>query len=349
MGGFQFKRAVKVQFGALSTVMPFELDVPRPAPTISNLDDDGIRITFSLSRSSAGVPDKGTVQLWNLTQRTSDGIVSDFEHLTAARTGAFKAANGPPRLPDELLTATLKGINDGYALRVFAGYQKKPEQIFLGEYVEVTGRKRVSRVDHVCEIMLGDTFASLRDGYLSGPLGLGVTIPQLIQEFTKATGIRTSADAALRIVAVAPTASVTVFQNGAMGGVRAAEAMDGISDMLDHTWFVRNGELFLLPEGQAIQDFSVVLQEGVDLLDHTSAMGFDQLSGVSLMNGRIEPGRGLLILDENKKPIGNGLGYVVRDCVYKGDTHGGDMSFTTSFTATAATIPIPAIDPSELL
>lgn len=343
----QFKRAVKVQFGALSTVAPFELAIPAPMPVLGNLDDDGIRVSFDLSRTSSGVPDKGKVSLWNLARKTSDSIVADFEHLTAARTEAFKAANGPPRVPDTVLTPILTGINTGYQIKVFAGYQKKPEQIFLGEYVDVIGRKRVSTTDFVTEITLGDTFTSLRDGFLSQPLGLGVTIPQFIQEFSAATGIRTSADAAVRIAAVAPTASITLFQNGAAGGIRAAEMMDDISDLLDHTWFVRNGELFLLPEGQAIQDFSIILQQGVDLLDFSSTKGFNDIEGTAQMNGRIEPGRGIIILDENGIPVGNALGFVVRDCRYRGDTHGD--TFTTEFTASTALVPLPAVDASGLL
>lgn len=348
MGSFlQFKRAAKVQFGPLSTVQPFEFDAPAPVPEIQNLDDDGIRISFDLSRTSSGVPDKGKVQLWNLTRKTADSIVQDFEILTAARKTAFRLANGPPRTPDKVLTQQLKKINDGRSLRVFAGYQGKPEQIFLGEYVNVEARKRVSRTDFVTEIELGDTFTSLRDGFLSQPLGLGVTIPQFIQEFSSATGIKTSADAAVRIAAVAPTASITLFQNGAAGGMRAAEMMDDISDLLDQTWFVRNGELYLLPEGQAIQDFSIVLQQGKDLLDFSSSKGFNDIVATAQMNGRIEPGRGLIIRDEDGKLVGNQLGFVTKTCRYRGDTHGN--TFTTHFTATAATVPLPTVDASGLL
>lgn len=343
----QYKRAVDIVFGTASTVQPFELEVPAPMPGIGNLDDDGIRVSFELARTSAGVPDRGKVQLWNLARSTADSIVADMEHLTAARTETFKAANGPPRIPDAELTTALTTLNKAFEIRVFAGYQKKPEQIFLGEYVNVVGRRRVSETDFVTEIELGDTFTSLRDGFLSQPFGLGVTIPQFIQEFSAATGIRTSADAAVKIAAVAPTASITVFQNGAAGGIRAAEMMDDISDLLDHTWFVRNGELFLLPEGQAIQDFSIILQVGKDLLDFSSSKGFNDIQGTALMNGRIEPGRGLLILDELGKPVSSGLGFVARDCRHRGDTHG--PTFATEFTASAATVRLPGADVSGLL
>lgn len=336
----QFKRSVAVRFGPKSAVSPFESGfLPSPVTEIGSLDDDGIRVSFDLSRTSSGVPDRGFVRLWNLTGKTSDSIVYDHELLTSERTATYRAANGPPRIPDDVLASSIKAINEGYQITVMAGYQRKPEKIFIGEYVNVNARKRVSPIDFVTEITLGDTFTSLRDGFLSQPLGLGVTIPQLIQEFSDATGIRTSQDAATRIAAVAPTASITLFQNGAMGGIRAAEAMDGISDLLDHTWFVRDGELYLLPEGQAIQDFSIVLQQGVDILDFSSSKGFNDIEVTALMNGRIEPGRGVLIRDESGLPVGNALGYVVRDARYVGDTH-SDI-FTTTFTASAAQVPIP--------
>ncbi len=337
----QFKRAVNVTWGPLSTVQPTELDALPAIPTIGNLDDDGIRIDFDFERTSNGEPDRGKVRLWNLTRKTAESIRDDHEILSADRRRVFDVNRGPPRASSEVLAAQLKSINEGHRVEVSAGYGGKPELVFRGEYVNVKTRKRVSATDFVTEIDLGDTFTSLRDGFLDNPLGLGVTIPQLVQQFSDATGIRTNKDAALRIAAVAPTATVTVFQNGAAGAIRAPEMMDDLADYLGLTWFVRNGELFFLPQGGAIQDFAVPLRAGLDLLDFSDTRGFKDISGKANMNPRIEPGRGLIIFDEAGKLVGNGFGFVVKFARYRGDTHGKD--FFTEFEATESVEPIPGI------
>jgi len=194
----QFKRSVAVAWGISSTVQPSELDAIPLQPTIGNLDDDGIRISFDFERTSNGEPDRGTLQLWNLTRKTAESIRDDMEVLQVSRKAVFAVNRGPPRAPTSVIQTALKSVNDGHLLQVSAGYGGKPELVFQGEYLNVDTRKRVSNKDFVTEIELGDTITSLRDGFLDNPLGLGVTIPQFVQEFTNATGIKTSADAATR-------------------------------------------------------------------------------------------------------------------------------------------------------
>jgi hypothetical protein len=328
----QYKRSVNVTWGAASEVKPAELEVPAFNPSIGNLDDDGVRISFDATRTLAGEPDRAKVELWNLAKSTAASIAADHEKLIANQKAVINSG-----LFDELLTSALSELQDSHVVQLSAGYGGRPELIFQGEYTDVRSRERRGFSDVVTVMELGDSVSSLRDGFIGQPLGLGVNIPQFIAEFTKATGIKTSKDAAARIAAVAPNSTVTLFQNGA-----AVDMLDGMADYLGFAWFVLDGELHMLPPGAVIQDFAIILQQGRDLLDFSSSSGFDEIEGVTNMNARISPGRGILIIDEAGRPVGSPIGYSVQACRYQGDTHG--PAFRTEFSAIEAFEPLPAPD-----
>lgn len=342
----QYGRSVGIGFGPASPVTAAVLSAGgAPAlgrPTIGNFNDDGIRIAFQFERSATSEPDRGLVQLFNLTRSTAASIVQDKDFLDLDRRNAFKLGAALPRPPSSVISNALKAANAGHQVQFFAGYGQNPEVIFLGDYVRVTERKRISQTDWVTEIELGDSFLSLRDGFMDSPLGLGMSVSQLVQEFSSATGIRTSADAAAKISAVAPTATVTLMANGAAGGIRAAEWMDDIAQLLGMTWTVREGELFFLRNDQYLLDFAIQLVQGRDLLAFDTRRDNKDIAGTALMNSQIVPGRVLVILDENLTPV-TPTGYAVRACRYSGDTHG--QPFYVEFEATLITGAVPAVVP----
>lgn len=338
----QYKRSVGMRFGPGSVVQAFDL-AARGAPLLiegvlesfSNLDDDGIRIQFDFLRTATGVPDKGVVKLWNLSEPASKSIVQDFELLKAARIGVFRA-----NLPDDAARAVaLDKINKLHRIQVFAGYQKRPELVFLGDYVDVKARKRVNRKDFVTEITLGDTILSLRSSFLNQGLGFGVSLLSVLEFAASTAAVRVSEDTKVRVQLLAPTSTVTAFQNGAMAAVRTPEMIDEIADLLGMQWFVRENVLYMMPQGGVIQDFALQITEGRDLLDFSQTRSDDEISGRLNMAPRVEPGRGIVIVDAFGIPTGSDL-WRVQTARYVADTHGAP--FYTSFVARKALEPLPA-------
>lgn len=122
-------------------------------------------------------------------------------------------------------------------------------------------------------------------------------------------------------------------------------------------WWQRDGQIYYVAQGAVTKDFSIVLQEGVDLIGAPEVMGFDDVKGVALLNPRLFPGRGMFVV---KKPrpfdipnnkinpitglrgehVGSTNGLRCEVVNYVGDTHG--QAWYTFFEARAATSAISA-------
>lgn len=327
----QYKRAVAVKFGGASTVVGGE----DPRYSIANLDDNGLRIAFKFRRTNRGEPDRGTVRIWNLNARTRAALADDLEIQRNAR----EIIQENPALPDDVRATQLKAVSDQYLVSVYAGYRGKPEIIFRGEVLNIKPRERDGSVDFVTTIELGDGLLALRDGYINAAFGGGATIERLLAASIGASGLDFDPASKAIISAVAPNAVVTATKEGIYAVGRPADVIDEVAELYGLQWWARDGKIFMVPQGAVTQDSTIVLQQGKDLLDYVAPEGFGDTRGRALLQPKLHPGRGLILLDNKGLPI-SAVGFRTTAVEYTGDTHGTD--FFVDFEATESTQAIAA-------
>jgi len=276
-----YKRAAAVKIGEFFTA--------------ANLDDNGLRIAFKFTRNTLSEPDQGSIQIYNLAHRTRKQLEIVFQELKDAR----KELLNNTLLPSLNRGSALKALEDQFKVRCFAGYNKLPEQIFQGNIVDLQN-KRASSTDWVTEIRVGDGLTAYREGYISESFAPGVTIENFRKVLEIATSFTSSADSEATIKAIAPNAVVTATANGIVAVGRAPDVLDEVAAMYGLQWWHRDGQIYYVAQGAVTKDFSIVVQEGVDLISAPEVKAFGDVKGTTLLNARIFPGRGMFVV---KKPV----------------------------------------------
>ncbi len=320
---------------------------------IANLDDDGLRIAFNFTRNTLSEPDQGTIQIYNLSKRNRDFLKNAFEELKNGR----REIVGNTILPDANRGQALKALEEPFKIKFFAGYAKKPEQIFQGNIVNLISKRSGSN-DWVTEIKVGDGLIAYREGYISEGFAPGVTYENFRKVLELTQGLKPSADAETVIKQVAPNAVVTKDVNGGIAVVgRASDALDELAEMYGLQWWHRDGQIYYVPQGAVTRDFSIVVQEGIDVVGAIEVMGFDDVKATVLLNPRLYPGRGMFavrkpvpfdVTNNKVNPItglrgehvGSTNGLRCEVATYIGDTHG--QPWYTQFEARAATQAVVA-------
>ena len=327
----QYKRSVAVRFGNASTVLSED-----PRFSVKNLDDDGVRIAFQFTRTNRSESDKGVLRFWNLNEVTRKGIETDFALQRSLRRGIEQGFVAVP--DDAARAAALKAISDQYLVQVFAGYDNQPRLVFRGTMLNVK-QVRDGLVDRVTEVELGDGLLGLRDGYLNQAFAPGTLVENVLRAAEAAIGAKRSLTGEAFVTAVAPNAVVTQLSNGYVAAGRATDTIDEVVDLYGLQWWVRDGEVYYVPQGAVLNDFSVLLQQGSSLLDFQEPQGFEDTKGRSLLQPDVVPGRGLLLLDAAGVPL-NAVGFRCNSVVHAGDTHGD--AWYSDFEAVKATAAVVA-------
>lgn len=342
-----FHRSVGLKFGPASPTIGVDLlQTISPDPfkglqrTYGNKDDDGIRVAFDAFRTLGSEPDRCKITLWNLSQAGHDAIVSDYDIRQFSRKAVFVL--GLPSLAGIRATA-LNLINDAHKVALFAGYQNDPKQIFVGDYMTVTTRKRDGLFDFKTELELGDSVLSSRDAYLDSPVGPGQTLGALLGDLVKQAGWATSPDAAVKIAKLTPDSMVQAFTGGALGSVPVPEALDVLGFLTKSVWFVRDGEYFLLGDEDVLEDFGIAIIEGRDILDFSEGKNDGEIQIRTNLNGGLEPGRAIFLFDPTLVPKGV---FRCETARYRGDTEGNDW-YTEATIKPFTGLP-PAFDVSVL-
>ncbi len=325
MGLRQFRRSMAVQFGVgsqlLAQLIPLDPEVQGLAPgsQLYNLDDNGLRMAFNLSRNNRGEPDKGTLRIWNLREKIRNAILNDMDTFQTFRDNLQKA----PFPDDKTRAAALLANAESYRITIYAGYQRTMEIVFIGQMVNVTPSLRDGDVDIVTVIELGDSIEGFRSGYVNQVFGTGTTMANITELVIASAGWRSSKDVAANISIVAPNAVLTFAEKGFYAVGRPAETIDEIAELFGVQWFVRDGEVFFAAQNTILTEPPLVLQEGVDLLAFASPKGFGDVRGRALLNPRLQPGAGLIILDGAGKRLSK-TGFRVNSVTHRGDTDGGE-------------------------
>jgi hypothetical protein len=312
----QWLRKITVEYGRQ---IP-EGDYGPPAPwSITSEGDSDYRIQFRFNRTNTNTADTGTIAIYNLPP----------EFLSSIRSGVTKANADRRKILDLLQfkndldarNGELRELAVSNLVRVYAGYQDSTKVIFTGDITSIDLNSMRSDVDTVTRIDLGDTVIPLKYGWLNKSFAGGTKLEDLLAVLMKSTGLT-------------PSQMMLKFQNEAIVGVEVAEFKNGLAIMggvkrnLDAIvarygvqWFIREGELFLMARGALIDDFSLTLMLGENVLKPVSDLDGDSTSFTMLLDGDMLPGRGFRIMDEFGKPTSKS-GYRADTVSYVGDTHG---------------------------
>jgi hypothetical protein len=308
-----YKRSVKVVYG---TQEPTGIGPDIPF-TVNNLDDDGLRVQFVFERSNRGTPDRGTLRIFNLPEKTRRAMKGDLEAQLRARRDIQSQT-----VDDVERARRLKTVADAYRVSVFAGYGgRNLELVFRGDMIDMTPEIRRAGVDTITEVKLGDTLLALRDGYLNQAFGTGATIENVIRGAAAASALDLGSSGEAFIAAVAPNAVLTKTQNGILARGRVGDTLTDYIDFFGAQWWVRDGKLEIVPQGGTLPDYAIVLRQGRDLLSYTEGSAYEDATGRALMVPGIAPGRGLILEDNGGRRLDR-LGFRVNTTRVRGDSGG---------------------------
>ncbi len=312
----QWLRKITVEYGR--QIPDGEYGPPEPWSITSEGDSD-YRIQFRFSRTNTNTADTGTIAIYNLPP--------DF--LSSIRSGVTKANADRRKILDLLRfkndldarNGELRELAIANLVRVYAGYQDSTKLIFSGDITSIDLNSMRSDVDTITRIDLGDMIIPLKYGWLNKSFAGGSSLETVLNTIMASLGIT-------------PSEMAKKFQNEAIVGVEVAEFKNGLAIMggvkrnvdaivarYGVQWFVRDGEYFLMARGALIDDFSLTLLLGENVLRPVSDIDGDSVKFTMLLDGDMLPGRGFRILDEFGKPTSKS-GYRADTVQYVGDTHG---------------------------
>lgn len=350
MGARQFRREAAIQFGEASQLLQQILPDPKSGglargSQLFHQNDRGLRFAFQFQRTNRSKPDKGRIRIWGLRESIRNGILADMEANIS-----FREILLDQTFPDDQTRARRLAIHaDSYKLTIRAGYRDNSDIVFVGQMMDVRPSMRLGRTDIVTEIELGDSIEGYRTGYINQVFGAGATYDNIVGLVGASAGWRSSKDVAADINVVAPNATLTFAGKGFHAIGRPAETLDEIVEMFGLQWFVQENEIKFAAQNTLLSLPTVVLQEGVDLLTGiTTTKAFGELQGRALLNPRIQPGVGMIILKKDGTPL-SATGYRCNAVMHNGDTHG--TPWYSDFVAgeIATSIFAANLNPSELV
>jgi len=310
----QYRRSLRLVYGDQTSSLGQGPDLPF---VVDNFDDDGLRVQFSFKRNNTGTSDRCKIRVYNLPEEQRQSMKQDLETQWRLRKDIQSLT-----LDVVERAQRLKRVADAFRVSLFVGYGDDLQLVFRGDLINMTPGSRRNEVDTVTEIELGDTLLALRDSYMSRAWGPGTTITNIIEASNAALGLDDLGESAkVFISGVSPNAVITKLNNGYGAVGRVADTISEFIDLFGLQWWVRDGLLYFVPQGATLQDYSIQLQEGVDLLSFTEPQIYDDIKGRALLNPNIVPGRGLVLFDEDGNPLDD-LGFRVNKTHGRGDTDG---------------------------
>lgn len=283
-----YRRSIRLEVQPVDAVT--RLPLGPPVVTLSNVDDDGLRIAFNVKRTNEPEPDQAMFRVWNLAATTRQQITELFE--------AF-----------DLLTVKIVG-----------GYVGFTEVIYFGDVWRLQHQRNGAEV--VTEIGTGDGHASYRDGRMNQAFAAGVPVDTVRKLVEAGLGLKPGADAEGAFAqALSGSKIAGGFSNGFVAVGKAADMLTEITAAVGVKWWIRDGKIVYVPATQATNDVAIVLNPGSGLLSHTEPREFGDVEFTALLNPKIFPGRQVILQNGLGIPI-DGTPHRVDVSEYTGDTHG---------------------------
>ena len=261
------------------------------ALTIANLDQDGPRISFSISRANRQDPDTGTIRLWNLKQETRDAIRLAYT------------------------------ADDSLRVRLAVGYERVTKVIFDAQAYDVEPGK-FDGPDIVTQLTVGDGVDAYREGFINESFAPGSELTTPLFAIASAMKLRID-PTSIALYETKITQSILKATSGPfiLQG-KAADSLDVLCAMTGLRWFIRDNTIVFQDTRAFLDDFAVILSPRTGLLWNEEPHFLDQIKARSLLNPDLQPGRQFKLLDEFGRPVG-APAYAIESIRYQGDTHGG--------------------------
>lgn len=262
--------------------------------SIANNDDDGLRISFEITRSNAPEPDQAKINVYGLSPITRGKITAIFE------------------------------VDESFRVEVFAGYKGMrgiSELLFLGDVYKFHHRKE-GGIEHVTELVAGDGENGFRDGQMHASLASNTTFDTVRRLTEAAMGMVSTVDAQAYFAEALATSNVTTFENGFVATGPAHEILTEVASSVGLKWWIKDNRIVYVPKNRATRtQLAVVLNERTGLLSVGEPKEFGDIEFTSLLNPKIFPGRQVIIQDRFGIPVGRPP-WRVDWARYVGDTHG---------------------------
>ena len=319
----QYKRRWLLAYGDQdgSATIPF---------VFSNLEGESLRVQFEFSRNNQAEADRGVIRIYGLSENLTLAIKEDLETQWRLRRDIQNNERDPVQRGKRL-----KVVADTYRVNFFVGYEKDStlKLLFRGDLVGVKTAHRAGSLEPVTTLELGDTLLALRDSYMHQIYGTGSTLENVIRGSAAVLDAPIDkASAEVLITAIGPNAAINKIKNGYVAIGRVGDTLTELIDLFGLQWWIRDGTIYFVPQFAVVNDYTLVLREGVDLLDHTRNEIYDNISGRALINADLFPGRGLILKDVFNEKLDQ-IGFRVNRTKTTGDTRG--QSWYTSFEASA--------------
>lgn len=313
----QYLRALKLVYGEQDN--PNARGPDRPF-TITSKGGDNVRVAFVARRNNKGEADTCTIDIYNLSKEDRESMEVDRETQWRRRLEVQQQ-----ELDTDERARKLKELSDAYRINLFAGYGD-PDTLplmFRGDLLDVVPVLRRGQVDTITRIKLGDTLLALRDSYMSQVFQAGTRSDNIIRAGIASMGLDAEKGAKAFLSAVGPNATFTKMENGWYAVGRSPDTIDEFVDLFGLQWWIRDGVIYFVSQGATLQDLSIELVEGRDLLDWNESGVYGDFRGKALLNSDIVPGRGLILRVFGEQTRAEGQKSLrVATAIYQGDTHG---------------------------
>lgn len=271
--GTLFRRAWRVTVGTLQIAAP-------------------LRVAFEIERSVRSVPNKATVQLWNLTRDHQ----AQIEQAAAAQ------------------------------VRIEAGYEgdRGLELLFVGELWRARGAGQAIRTDRqgstdaVTHVEARDGGIAYQQARVERSFEAGVSVATVLRACADALGV--GAGNLGDVVELAELdAGGSVYPEGTVLSGQASRELTRILDSLGLRWSVQGGALQVLRRGAALRSQAVRLTPSTGLVGAPEVGTRGAVKVVALLTPDLWPGRAVVL--ESARLTGR---YLIRSTRYRGDSHGTD-------------------------
>jgi hypothetical protein len=272
--------------------------VPVLTPLLLNLQGEGLKIDWNITRSRGSTPDTGEVTVYNLSA-ASRGLLDTYQRLSSSGVGL------PMNLSLSLGWGGLVG------------------QVMFGQVWKLLADQRVGE-DVMTTFYVGDGGISARDAVVGQSFAQSSI--QTIVTFLVLYGLKVPLDPASLTLVTQKSATIPIAQWKNYVVTNSVEtALDDLLDTIGLEWKIVDGIWIVTDQGNAAtaSPIAYILSAQSGLLDWTSEDGGVTVS--ALANPNIMPGSAIQVIDSFGKPVGSTPQLRVETIQFTGTTDGESL------------------------
>lgn len=258
---------------------------------VSNLDGNGIRFKWDITRDNTNKPDGGEITIYNLAPSFIGLLLEAWQALSQA---------------------------SGYLVTFGIGWEGVPQTVIVGDVWDLVPDRR-SPTDVMTVLKIGDGNKSLRDQAVGRSFS-GVKI-DIVLDYLISLPPATADAGGGGLGLIYPPESKALVKQAAgelpiqtwgniPQGANTREAINLIMDTLGLEWRVQNGAFIALRAGVNNRP-PLIIRPNTGLITY-ERRNDDGIIFTALANPDLEPGSQVLVQDNNGKPFGAGTFRVER-------------------------------------